>query len=114
MVWMNLLAHRQLSIVDGFNLLITILFGCLSVVIWFKLPRELGLYSFLMLLAPLFGLNEGQPFVSMARYVLVIFPAFILLGQWGRNPWMNRLILYSSFPLALYFSAQFWMWGWVG
>ncbi len=106
--------RHQLLPIDVFNLLITLLWGVLILFVWRKFPKELGLYSVLMLLTPLFGLNTGQPFVSMLRYVLVIFPVFILLGQWGKSAWINRLILYLSFPMALYFSAQFWMWGWVG
>jgi len=109
-----LIVNHRLLPVDIFNMLTTVLFGILCLFIWLRLPRELGLYSISMYLLPLFGINPGQPFVSMARYVIVIFPAFILLGQWGGNSWINRMILYLSFPAALYFSAQFWMWGWVG
>jgi hypothetical protein len=31
----------------------------------------------------------------------------------GRNPWSHRLIAYPSLALYLYFSGQFFMWGWV-
>jgi hypothetical protein len=110
----RLIANHLVTPTDILNLGITLSFGCFCVVAWFKLPRELGLYAVLMFLLPLFGLHTGQPFASMARYVLVIFPVFILWGKWGRNAWVNRLILYSSFAGALFFSAQFWMWGWVG
>jgi hypothetical protein len=54
-----------------------------------------------------------QPLVSMSRYVLVLFPLFCLLAQWGEKPWVNRIIVYASFLAALYFSAQFFSWGWV-
>jgi hypothetical protein len=50
----------------------------------------------------------------MSRYALEIFPAFILWGAWGKHSWVNRAILYLSFPLNLYLSAQFLIWGWVG
>ncbi len=110
----RLIANHLATPTDILNLAITLLFGCSCIVIWFKLPRELGLYAVLMFLLPLFGLHTGQPFASMARYVLVIFPVFILWGKWGKNAWINRLILYPSFASALFFSAQFWMWGWVG
>lgn len=106
--------RHQLVPVDVFNMLVTLLGGALVFLVWQKLPKELGIYSILMFVAPLFSINTGQPFVSMSRYVLVIFPVFFLLGQWGKNIWINRLILYLSLPAALYFSAQFWLWGWVG
>ncbi len=109
-----LITNHLVSSIDIFNTLVTILFGVLCLIIWRKMPLELGMYSIAMFISSLFRLNPGQPFVSMLRYVLVIFPAFILLGKWGEKSWVNRAIVYLSFPLALYFSAQFWLWGWVG
>jgi hypothetical protein len=58
-------------------------------------------------------MNSTQPLVSMTRYVLAVFPVFIVLGMWGKNPWVNRVILYTSILLQLYLSAQFILWGWV-
>jgi len=112
-LWMLFSKHLIMPI-DIFNTLVTIFFGILCIVILWKMPLELGLYSITMFAPSLFRLNDLQPFVSMMRYVLVIFPAFILLGKWGEKSWINRVIVYLSFPLALYFSAQFWLWGWVG
>jgi hypothetical protein len=59
-------------------------------------------------------LGSPQPLVSMARYILEIFPAFLLLAIWSRSPWVNRLVLYLSLLGLLFFSAQFAIWGWVG
>jgi hypothetical protein len=50
----------------------------------------------------------------MARYVLEIFPVFLLLAVWGSKAWINRLILYLSVLGLLFLSAQFAIWGWVG
>jgi hypothetical protein len=82
--------------------------------VWRALPREFALYATVMFLAPLFRMTTTQPLVSMLRYVLVLFPMFMLWARWGKNGWVNRAVIYVSFPLNLYFSAQFWMWGWVG
>jgi Mannosyltransferase (PIG-V) len=109
----RLIANHLATSTDYFNLFVTLLFGCLIVFTWLEMPPELSLYSALMFLLPLFRISAGQPFVSMSRYVLVLFPVFILLGKWGAKSWVNRLILYPSFLGALFFSAQFWMWGWV-
>jgi hypothetical protein len=109
----KLLANHKILPIDMFNLFVSLLFAFLCIEIWRKLPRELGIYAIAMFLLPLFRLNAGQPFGSAARYTLMIFPAFILLGKCGRNPWVNRAILYTSLPALLFFSAQFWMWGWV-
>jgi len=109
----QLIAGALATTTDYFNLFAALLFGCLTVFVWLKLPRELGLYTALTFLLPLFRISEGQPFVSMSRYVLLLFPAFFLLGKWGAKAWVNRLVLYPSLLGALFFSAQFWMWGWV-
>jgi hypothetical protein len=118
--WDNFLAMvalfgaGQASVVDGLNLISAVGFGALLVSIWRSLPREYGLYALVMFLAPLFRMTTMQPLVSMDRYVLVLFPAFILMGTWGKNPWINRAIVYLSFPVQLYLLAQFVQWGWVG
>ncbi len=119
MPWDNLFASVELigsgsaSTVDILNLVITVLFAAMCVVVWIQLPREYGLYSVGMLLAPLFRMTTQQPLVSMMRYALAVFPVFILWAAWGKSAWVNRAVLYLSLPLNLYLSAQFFMWGWV-
>ena len=108
-----LISNRTASYVDLLNLLVVVLLGVMCIAVWRKLPREFGIYALAMFLAPLFRMTTSQPLVSMSRYSLAIFPIFILWGGWGANPWVNRAVLYLSLPLALFLSAQFWMWGWV-
>ncbi len=109
-----LLASGQGSFVDALNLLATLGLGAMVFVTWRRLPREYGLYALAMLLAPLFRMTTTQPLVSTDRYALALFPIFALWGAWGKNPWVNRAVVYLSFPLQLYLSAQFVLWGWVG
>jgi len=109
-----LLASGRASVVDGLNLLTTLGFGAMMVAVWRVLPREYGLYALAMYLAPLFRMTTAQPLVSMDRYALAIFPVFVLWGVWGKHAWVNRAFVYLSFPLQLYLSAQFVLWGWVG
>ncbi len=114
-VWSDvvLILQQQASLVDVANLVVTVLFGAMLVLVWQRLPREYALYALVMFLAPLFRMTTTQPLVSMLRYVLVLFPVFMLWAGWGNNVWVNRAVVYVSFPLSLYFSAQFWLWGWV-
>ena len=98
---------------DYFDLGFTLLFILLTVLIVRRLPAIYGLYSVLMLMAILMKVGEIQPLLSVPRYVLAIFPAFIVLGQAGKNQWANRLILYLSWLGLLYFCGQFVIWGWV-
>ena len=101
------------SIVDALNLIVTIGLVAMIFPVWKKLPLEYTLYSLLMLIAPMLRMTTTQPLVSMTRYALAVFPVFIVLGMWGKNPWVNRVILYTSVLLQLYLSAQFILWGWV-
>jgi len=54
-----------------------------------------GLYAAAMVLAPLLT----GTLLGMNRYVLVVFPVFLLLGKWGREPWVERIILMLGLPL---------------
>lgn len=118
--WENILASVALlscgggGVVDALNLVFTL--GLIAVMfpIWRKLPPEYFLYSILMLVAPMLRMTTTQPLVSMMRYALAIFPAFMVFGLWGGNKWGNRVIMYLSLSLQLYLSAQFILWGWVG
>ena len=111
---LNLVMSGQASFVDLLNLAITAGTGVMLFALWKKLPGEYVLYALAMWLAPLFRMTTTQPLVSMARYALALFPMFILLGIWGKHAWVNRAVVYLSFPLQLYLSAQFILWGWVG
>jgi hypothetical protein len=52
--------------------------------------------------------------MSQRRYVWVLFPAFILLAQWGERPWVDRLVTAISLLLLGLFTALFANWYWVG
>ena len=93
-----------------------IVFFLLGTTIWTfrRLGTTYGLYSALLLLFMLLPASaDFKPLYSFSRYALAFFPAFMLLGEIGERPWFNRLILYPSIILHLYFSGQFFIWGWV-
>lgn len=113
-VALALMVEGRASFIDGLNWLTTLGLGAMLLAIWRTLPHEFTFYALLMYLAPLFRMTTTQPLVSMDRYALAIFPAFILWGAWGKNAWVNRAIVYIALPLQLYLSAQFVLWGWVG
>ncbi|GJM40741.1 MAG: hypothetical protein DHS20C20_10230 [Ardenticatenaceae bacterium] len=72
-----------------------------------------GLYAAMLLLFMLLPSSEFKPLYSFSRYALAFFPTFFLLARWGSDGKIHRLILYPSLLLYLYFSAQFFIWGWV-
>ncbi len=91
-------------------------FLLLGTTIWTfrRLGATYGLYSALLLLFMLLPTSENfKPLYSFSRYTLAFFPTYMLLGLAGERPWLNRLILYPSIILYLYFSGQYFLWGWV-
>ena len=50
---------------------------------------------------------------SMPRYMLLAFPAFILLAIAGRNRVVDRAILCAGSGLAVFFMIRFSLWRWV-
>lgn len=84
-----------------------------TVLVFRRLGPTYGLYNVMMLLFMLLPTSDLKPLYSFSRYALAFFPTFMVLGAAGRNPWLNRLILYPSVALYLYFSGQFFIWGWV-
>jgi hypothetical protein len=117
--WDNIIGAVELilspggTFVDVLNLCMAGVFLAMTVFSFRGLPREYGIYMAVTLCALMLRRTTLQPLVSMSRYVLVLFPAFMLWGQWGSNPRVQRLIVYPSVALLLYLCGQFAMWGWV-
>ncbi len=78
-----------------------------------RLGVSYGLYATLLLLFMLLPTSPVKPLYSFSRYTLAFFPTFMLLGLWGQNRWAHRLILYLFLALTLFYSGQFFIWGWV-
>jgi hypothetical protein len=104
----------QLVAENLLELIFTLLFVLLIFPIWKKLPRIYAVYSVTMLIFLLSRMGHPQPLVSMARYVLEIFPAFMVLAIYGKHPILRRVIFYIFTTGLLFMSAQFALWGWVG
>jgi len=99
---------------DMLDLAFLTIFLVCALPVWRRLPRIYGVYYLAFLALYLTRIAGVQPLLGMARYVLSLFPAFMLFGLWGRRPWVNRAILYASWAGLLFMSGQFAIWGWVG
>ena len=55
----------------------------------------------------LFPGTAYNPLPSMERYVLEVFPGFILLARLGRRPWFHQAYLLISLPMLGFFVIQF-------
>ena len=86
---------------------------CLTQV-WRQLPRIYSIFYIAFIGIYLIRTSMIDPLLSIDRYVLVLFPAFMVMGYWGRMPIVHRAILYFSWIGLLYLSGQFAIWGWAG
>jgi Gpi18-like mannosyltransferase len=117
--WDNIIAALQKicspegTFINALNLGMACLFLAMTALSFRKLSLSYSIYMVVTVFVLLLRRTTLQPLVSMSRYVLVLFPAFMMWGHWGRNPRFHRLIIYPSVALLLYLSGQFAMWGWV-
>jgi hypothetical protein len=102
------------SLSNLIDLVFLLFFLACFVPVWRRLPRIYSLYYLTFLGLYLIRISEIETLLSVNRYVLVLFPAFIVMGAWGRNPVLHRIILYLSWIGLLYLSGQFAIWGWAG
>lgn len=109
----QIMASGKFLIADMLNLLVTLLAIFILVRGWRLLPPALAWYCAATIVIVMMRYVDTQPLNSMIRYVLTLFPLLMLLGEWSKNRWIERAVVYSSLPAALYLSAQFFLWGWV-
>ncbi len=107
------LASGKFLFADVLNFVLTTIVLVAFARSWRKLPRALALYTVASLVILTLRVVESQPLNSMSRYTLTLFPIFMLFGIWGAKGWAQRALVYPSVALALYLSAQFFLWGWV-
>jgi len=95
-------ATHMLPYFDLFNIAIFLSGLMLVIPTWRKLGAGLALYCLLSLLLPAFSKME-----SMGRYVLVLFPYFIILGIWGKQKVFHISYVVLSLVLLLLFTSLF-------
>lgn len=66
------------------------------------------LYFFIILASP-----ANTPFMSVSRFLLGSFPAFIVLAQWGRNPVLHHGYVVAAALLLCLSTVVFVQWYWV-
>ncbi len=86
-----------------------LLFLALIPFIWIRLGEGYAIYVLIMLLVP-----AASATGSMIRYVLTAFPAFMLLGWWGRRESVDRSLMSSFAVLLGMFVTIFVNWVFVG
>lgn len=117
--WNIYMAIKQISlgiypITNSFDLFFTLLFIAATIAVLKKMPTLYRVYTLSFMALYLFRIAAIYPLLSNSRYVLSLFPVFMLSAKWGENAWVNRLILYSSWLGLIFLAGQFAIWGWVG
>ncbi len=96
------LFQRNLS-----DLLFTLIPLGILIIGWKHLPLHYTLFSLVMILYVLcYPVLDQQnpdlthiPLTSVPRYLLVVFPIFILLGQWSKHPRLAQILITTSLIL---------------
>lgn len=101
-------------VIEFFDLAFLLIFLFSTIFVWRHLHPIYAVYQSVPLVQQLSWTSALQPLTGAPRYVLTLFPAFIVFGIWGERPWVNRLILYPSWMGLLFLSGQFAIWGWIG
>lgn len=96
---------------DGIFVLLALVILALG---WKRLPLHYSLFALVLLLFCLsYPQGTIEPLAASPRYVLVIFPLFVVLGMWGKQPRLDSLITVCSLPLfavnALLFINHYWV-----
>jgi hypothetical protein len=108
--WLAGILAGHIQVDNWIDLAAVILFTTLGIVLLAKRRWAEGVF---VLLGALLPLSSGL-LMSQRRYMWALFPAFILLAQWGENPWVDRLLNLIFILLLGIFTALFANWYWVG
>jgi hypothetical protein len=75
-----------------------------------------GSYSVFLLsgiLVPLFTPASAVPLLSFPRFLIVLFPIYMVMALAGRNRYIHQIITWLSFLLLALFTIRFVNWYWV-
>jgi hypothetical protein len=72
-----------------------------------------SLYLWAGIIFPLFSAALNNPLLSYPRFLIVLFPMFIVLALMGRNRYADQVITWLSIVLLTFFTIRFVNWYWV-
>lgn len=85
----------------------TCAFAVLVVFVFRRFGLPLGCYSLVCLAMPLLSSPPDMPLIGIHRYVLTIFPAFVILALWEDNPYFEKFYMYISVLGLAFFTVMF-------
>ena len=92
------------------SFLVALALGALSIR-WLR--GSYSIYLWTGILFPLFSATKGNPLLSYPRFLIVLFPMFIVLGLLGRNRYAHQIIMWVSMVLLALYTIRFVNWYWV-
>lgn len=98
---------------DVLELICTVLFIGLAVWGVRVLPGWQSAYVIPALVIPLFSPSEVHALMSMPRFILPLFPLFVVLAMVIPSGWPTRIAVAVSTALLVLFTIQFAQWYWV-
>jgi len=102
--WQNIRQHGD--VIEALNLVSLLVFAVLLIYGSRRLPVSYTLYAVPQLLLIVTRQNWLSPLMASSRYVLMIFPAFIVLALWGRHRRLHySWLIISSLLLAFFLYA---------
>lgn len=108
--WLSAIFAGRIHLDNWFDFITVLIFIALGI---YLLVKKRWSFAAFVLLGASMAVSSGL-LMSQRRYMWVLFPAFILLAEWGKRPWVDRLIwIFSLLGLGL-FTAMFANWYWVG
>ncbi len=108
--WGAALLAGQIHLDNWIDLAFVLVFLLLGFVLLYQRRWSEGVFVLLGVLIPF---SSGL-LMSQRRYVWVLFPVFILLAQWGKRPWIDRLVTAVSLICLALFVVLFANGYWVG
>ncbi len=108
--WGAALADGALPLDNWADFGFVLLFIALGVVLLVQRRWSEGAF---VLMGAIIPLSSGL-LMSQRRYMWVLFPAFMLLGRWGKHTWVDRVVFVFSLLALGLFTALFSNWYWVG
>ncbi len=103
-------SNLPLYISNTFDFLFFTIFFVLAILVFIFLRKSYGFYMMAYLIIPALT----GTFMSMGRFSLALFPAFILLAKWGKNQTINYSITILFSMLSALFITMFVNTYWVG
>lgn len=104
--------HGVTALMTGINTLAAIGAIVAAVLLW-RWDERGAAYVMAGVLLPLTVGVTGIPTLSMARYVVVLFPVFILLARWTGRWWQQAVVVLLFLPAQVLLTMLFVQWYWV-